>query len=245
MLLTNFFYFIATFFIVTQTQASDIKFYSAHFPPYSFEFENSRGGAIYDVSQEIIKRLKLNTKIKFVPWPWARFEAETKDNIFLIPLARTPEREQNYAWIIHVLDDPYVLVALKKTKFDISTHEAAKKLKIGVLKKSVGDSLLRDMGYTKLDVSSTDSRNVSMLKLERLDAWVAPLSAIDQYREEAGIGKEDLRVGLEFTVLREYIGASKTIDKKTQKKWRNTFEEMKKDGTYKHIMKRYGLAPLP
>jgi len=89
------------------------------------------------VLAEIIKRLKLNTKIKFVPWPRARFEAETKDNIFLIPLARTPEREQNYAWIIHVLDDPYVLVALKKTKFDISTHEAAKKLKIGVLKKSV------------------------------------------------------------------------------------------------------------
>lgn len=246
-ILTFFLLYFLSFVSFAETKANDqdFKFYSADFPPYTYEIGNTRGGAMYEVSQEIIKRLKLKTEIRFVPWPRARFEAETKNNIFLIPLARTPEREEKYTWLIHVLDDPYVLLALKKTTFDISNHENAKKLKIGVLKKSVADHLLRELGYTNLDVSSNDVRNVNKLKVGRLDAWVAPLSAIDQYKKEAGIGKDDLRVGVEFTLLREYIGASKYLDLSTQKKWRDTFEEMKKDGTYKAIMKKYGMTPLP
>lgn len=231
--------------LITNCYSEEIKFYSAHFPPYSFEVGNNRGGAMYDVSQEIIKRLKLKTEIQFIPWPRARLEAETKNNIFLIPLARTTEREDKYSWVIHVLDDPYVLLALKKTTFDISNHKNAKKLKIGVLKKSVADQLLRDLGYTNIEVSTNDARNISKLKLGRLDAWVAPLSAIDQYKNEVGIGKEDLRTGLEYTILHEYIGASRYIDATLKKQWQEAFLEIKKDGTYKTIMKKYGLKPLP
>ncbi len=238
---TFFFLFIFSTCIFSQ----ETKFYSAHFPPYSFEFETKRGGAIYDVAQEIIKRLNLNLKIEFISWPRARLEAESKNNIFLIPLARTPDREEKYSWIIHVLDDPYVMIALKKSSFNISNHESAKKLKIGVLKKSVADQMLRDLGYQNLEESTSDVRNISKLKLGRLDAWVAPLSAINQYKKEAGIGIDQLRVGLELTVLHEYIGASRSLDINTQKLWQDVFNNMKKDGTYKAIMKKYNLKPLP
>lgn len=223
----------------------EIKFYAAHFPPYTYEVAGKKGGAMYEISNEIIRRLELKTQIEFIPWPRARYEAETKNNVLLIPLARTPEREAQYTWLIHALDDPYVILAHKFSTFDISTVEATKKLRIGILKGSVADSMLRKLGYTNLDVSSNDLQNVRKLNLKRLDAWVAPLSAIDQYKDQVGIGKDELRVGLELTILKEYIGASKNFSHEMSEKWTKTFEEMKKDGSYQNIMKKYGMTPLP
>lgn len=230
----------------SQVFAKDLVFYSAHFPPYAYENEkeNTKGGALYDVSMEIIKRLDLKTEIRFAPWPRARYEAETKDNVLLIPLARTTDRENKYTWLVHVLDDPYVLFALKSTSFNINNHEDAKKLKIGVLKTSVADQMLRDLGYKNLEVATNDLANLGKLKLGRIDAWVGPLSAIDEYKKQVGIGHEQLRVGVVFTVLKEYIGASKNLDPKVQKQWRDAFEEMKKDGTYRTIMKKYSITSL-
>lgn len=236
---------VLSFSLFAQTAAEEIKFYSAHFPPYTYEVGAKKGGAMYEISNEIIRRLELKTKIEFVPWPRARYEAETKKNVIIIPLARTPEREEHYTWLIHALDDPYVILAHKFTTFDISSIEATKKLRIGILKGSVADSLLKRLGYTNLDFSSNDLQNVRKLNLKRLDAWVAPLSAINQYKDQVGLGKDDLRVGYEFTILKEYIGASKHFDKEMAQKWSKTFEEMKKDGSYQAIMKKYGMTPLP
>lgn len=226
-------------------QAEEIKLYAAHFPPYTIEVGNKKSGAVFDIANEIIKRLELKTQIDFIPWPRARFEAETKKNVIIMPLARTPEREEHYTWLIHVLDDPYVILAHKYSTIDISSIEATKNLRIGILKGSVADSMLRRMGYTNLDISSNDLQNVRKLNLKRLDAWVAPLSAIDQYKDQVGIGKDDLRVGYEFTQLKEYIGASKEFDKNMAQKWIKAFEKMKKDGSYQAIMKKYGMNPLP
>lgn len=224
--------------------SEELKFYSANFPPYTFQNEQGTGGAIYDVVKEIIKRIGYKNKIEFIPWPRARFEAENNSDIVILPLARTMDREEKYTWLLHVLDDPYVIVALKDSKVDISRLESAKKLKIGILSSSVAENLLKQLGFENLEFTSSDVQNVKKLKLGRIDAWVAPLSCIDQYRLEAGIGRESMKVGVELTKLKEYVGASKTLDKRIVKKWTKTFEMMKKDGTYYAIMKKYGMNPL-
>jgi polar amino acid transport system substrate-binding protein len=199
---------------------------------------------MYDVVNEIIKRIGYKNKIEFIPWPRARFEAENNSDIVILPLARTKDREKKYTWLLHVLDDPYVIVALKDSKVDISTLKSAKKFKIGILSSSVAENLLKELGFTNLEFTSSDVQNVKKLKLGRIDAWVAPLSCINQYRLETGIGKESMKVGVELTKLKEYVGASKTLDKSVVKKWEKTFEMMKKDGTYDAIMKKYGMNPL-
>ncbi len=231
--------------LFSQTAMSgELKFFSANFPPYTYPTEKGGAGAIHDVVLEIIKRNQYKNKIEFIPWARARFEAENNPDIVLIPLARTKEREEKYTWLLHVLDDPYVIVALKESKVDISTLESSKKLKIGILTGSVADALLRELGFTNLEVASNDVQNVKKLKLGRIDAWVAPLSGLSQYKKDADMDRKDMRVGAELTVLREYVGASKALDKEQVLRWQKTFAEMKKDGSYQAIMKKYGLTPL-
>lgn len=224
--------------------AADLKFLSVDFPPYTYQTPHGGAGAIYDVVQEISKRLGKPAQIEFVPWNRARFEADNKPNIAIMPLARTPERENQYTWLIHVLDDPYVLITTRKSKHDISNFKSAKNLKIGILSGSVADVLLKKMGFANIEPASTDIQNVKKLKLGRIDAWVAPFSCRGRYLKEAGLGVHDLRSGMELTILHEYLGASKSLDAKVIKDWQQTFLELKKDGTYKAIMKKYGMKPL-
>lgn len=236
--------FIFSFSMSSILLAENLKFLSVDFPPYTYQTPTGGAGAMYDVVQEISKRLKTPAAIEFVPWTRARFEAENKPNIAIMPLARTAEREHLYTWLIHVLDDPYVLITLKNSKFDISSFKTAKDLKIGILAGSVADVLLRKMGFTNLELGSTDIQNVKKLKLGRIDAWVAPYSCRGRYVLEGGLGDKDLRAGLELTILHEYLGASKSLDAETVKEWQKAFASMKKDGSYAAIMKKYGIKPL-
>lgn len=236
-----FIFSLAIFISTGQAMAGELKFFSADFPPYTYPVGKDGRGPIYDVTKEVIRRLGYKNKIEFIPWARARFEAENNPDIVLLPLARTKDREEKYTWLLHVLDDPYVLVSLKNSKVNISTLESSRHLRVGILTSSVADTLLRELGYTNLIPASNDVQNVKKLKLGRIDAWVAPLSCVGQYKEEAGIGREDMKIGVTLTILKEYVGASKSLDKETVSRWSKAFEEMKKDGTYQQIMKNYKL----
>lgn len=225
--------------------AAELRFVSVDFPPYTYQTPTGGAGAIHDVVVEIAKRLGKPASIEFVPWARARFDAENNPDTLILPLARTPEREEKYTWLIHVLDDPYVFITLKNSKFDISSLEAAKHLKIGILSGSVADSFLRKLGFTNLEPASTDIQNVKKLKLGRIDAWVAPFGCRGQYEKESGLGLGDIRAGVELTILHEYLGASKSLDPTTVKKWLEAFAAMKRDGSYVAIMKKYDFKPLP
>ncbi len=240
---------LVTFLILIITTplafAEELKFVSVDFPPYSFQTPSGGKGAMYEVVQEIAKRLGQSAEIDFIPWARARFKVENNKGIAIIPLARTPDREEKYTWVIHILDDPYVLVTLKNSKVDITTLTTSKNLKIGVLTGSVGDTLLKKLGFTNLEQASTDIQNVKKLKLGRIDAWATAYSCRGQYKKEADLDLNEVRTGAELTIVHEYLGASKSLDQTVVKKWQNEFNKMKKDGSYLAIMKKYNQKPLP
>lgn len=199
---------------------------------------------MYEVVQAVAKRVGQNPNIDFVPWARAQVIAKSEPNIGIMPLARVPDRESDYIWLLEILHDPYVFFAKKDTKFDISTIEAVKELRVGTFGGSLAEVLLRKHGFKNFKSVTTDVQNVRMLKLDRIDVWVAPLSFKNRYKEKGGLGEEDLRVGATLIILKEYLGASKSLDAVTIKKWQDGFKAIKKDGTYAAIMKKYGFEPL-
>ena len=242
----NFIYSLFLFiFSFTLLSASELRLISADFDPYTYKTKNGEGaGAMYEIVQELAKRVGQSPKIEFLPWARAQIEAQNKKNIGILPLARVPEREDKYQWLLHILSDPYVFFASKKTKFDISNVEALRFLRIGTFNGSLAELLLRKKGFQNFRGVPSDAQNVEMLRLGRIDVWVAPLSFRDRYKEKGGMSGDDFRVGATLIELNEYLGASKDLDQETIKKWRDAFLSMKKDGSYVLIMKKYGLKPL-
>jgi polar amino acid transport system substrate-binding protein len=232
-------------FASASASATELRIVSADFDPYTYIVKDGKGaGAMYEIVQELATRVGQSPTIEFLPWPRAQELAQTQSDIAIIPLARNSERENKYTWILHILSDPYVFFATKKTKFDISKLESMKKLRIGTFSGSLAETLLRINGLHNFNGVATDAQNVSLLKLGRIDVWVAPLSFRYRYKDKGGLSSSDLRVGATLSVLEEYLGASKNLDQATVKKWQNAFVEMKRDGSYARIMKKFNLKPL-
>lgn len=232
------------FFTATFASATDLQIVSADFDPYTYETPGGGAGVMHEIVQELARRVGQSTRIEFLPWARAQVKAQTMPNIGILPLARVPEREDKYVWIIPILEDPYVFFAKKNTKFDISTIEAARKLRIGTFRGSLAELLLRNMGFDNFKSVDSDAQNVKMLKMDRIDIWVAPLSFKNRYKEKGGLGEDELRVGATVVMLHEYFAASKSLDSETVEKWQKAFESMKQDGSYARIMRKYGFQPL-
>lgn len=228
------------------TAAGTLRIVSADFDPYSYLEGNVKKGVMYEVVEEVARRLGQKSDIDFVPWARAQVIAKTTPFIGILPLARVPEREKDYVWLLEILHDPYVFFARKDTHFDISTIDAVRGLRVGTFAGSLAEVLLKKQGFSNFKSVTMDIQNVRMLKSGRIDVWVAPLSFKNRYKgeEKGGLGEGDLRVGATITILREYLGASKDLDEATIKKWQDVFKQMKKDGTYGTIMKKYGFIPL-
>jgi polar amino acid transport system substrate-binding protein len=217
---------------------------SADFDPLTYSTPEGGSGAMYDVAKELAKRVGQKFNIQFVPWARAQVIAKTEPNIGILPLARVPEREADYTWLVEIHREPYVFFALKDSKVDISTLEATRNLRIGTFAGSLSEVLLHQKGFKNFKSVATDAQNARMLKTGRIDAWVAPLSFRSRYKEKGGLSAEDLRVGATLVTLHEYLAASKNLDAETIKKWREAFKAMKRDGSYATIMKKYGFEPL-
>ena len=240
-------WFLAFVFLYTignETYAAELRIISADFDPYTYSTSRGGAGAMYEVVQEVAKRVGQSAKIEFMPWARAQSIAKTQLNIGILPLARVPEREVDYVWLLPILNDPYVFFARKDSKFDISTIESAKSLRIGTFGGSLAEVLLRKMGFKNFKSVTTDIQNVRMLKADRIDVWVAPLSFKNRYKKKGGLGEENLRVGATLIMLNEYFAASKSLDPETIRKWQLAFKSMKSDGSYAAIMKKYGFEPI-
>lgn len=237
-------FLIPFIFITNLANATELRLVSADFDPYTYETPSGGSGVMYEIVQQLAKRVGQSPEIEFLPWARAQTIARSKPNVGIFPIARVPERESKYAWLVPILDDPYVFFAKKNSKVDISSIKAAKHLRIGLFGGSLAEVLLKKMGFDNFKSVTSDVQNVKMLKLDRIDAWVAPLSFRYRYKKKGGLAGDELRVGATITVLHEYLGASKSLDLETIQKWRKAFELMKQDGSYARIMKKYGFKPL-
>ncbi len=224
---------------------ADIKILVGDIPPYSKKNPGGSGsGVVYDIVQELSKRMGQQQKLEFVPWVRAQVEVEKNQNMGIAPLARIKSRENKYRWLIHILDDPYVLFVLKDSKIDISSIEKANQLSIGILRGSVGEYELEELGFKNIQRINDESQNIKMLKHGRIDAWAAPLSYMIRFNEEDDLPKKEIKVGMTLMILHEYLVFSKDIDDKTAIQWQKAFDSMRNDGSYASIMRKYNFDPL-
>jgi len=232
--------FLCPFFLISIAYGVELEFFVSLDNPYGYTKDTPGGGAMDEVVKELARRVGQKFNVSYVPWARAQYIAKSQNNVGIFPIGRDPEREPFYTWIVEIFGEPYVFMTMKKSKVDISTIEAIKKLNVGALTGSLAEILMLKHGIKTYTSVTRDEQNVRMLKSGRIDAWIAPLSFKDTFKD-VGLGGDELRVGATLTNLHFYVAGSKNLDKATVTKWRRAFKSMKRDGTYKAILKKYKL----
>jgi polar amino acid transport system substrate-binding protein len=234
-----------------------LRLVTAELPPYCYhmpppivtaigEREGEPQGIVYDTIKAMAAHIGHRGDIEFIGWTRAQELAQTRPDIGILALTRSPEREDKYRWIVNVITDDLLLVG--STGIDVSQLDNVKNRPVGVLKSSGAEALLRERGFTRIIASSEERLNAVELRDRRIDAWLAPRAMILFAYREAGGDASNLVFGEIVRQSDIYFAGSKSLSDAEVARWQQAFEAIKADGTYGRIVERYRrpkVEPLP
>ncbi|BDU50662.1 substrate-binding periplasmic protein [Haliovirga abyssi] len=218
-----------------------------NFPPYNYEENGGVKGISTEILKEILKKADINYKIKVYPWARAYNMAETQKNILIYSILHTKKRENKFKWGGELIKTQSSLIKLKSRKdIVVKKLEDAKKYQIGVRLEDAGHQYLKSKKFKKFEYTNKGGLNILKLYYSRIDLMLYDVSSfkywvLKKYGKkynfsindfEIAYTIDDLSVGLEFAF-------SKKTDDKIVEKCKKAFKEIKENGIYEKILKKY------
>jgi polar amino acid transport system substrate-binding protein len=213
--------------------------------PLAASHDSMGHGLMGDVALEAIKRAGYRATIKTEPWLRAQKRVREGHNLFVVPLSRTPQREDKYTWVAAVLP-----LARAFFTFDtpVQTFEQARTRyqRIGVSIGTAQEEILRANGFQSEQIYSLQlgDHPLKLLELNRIDAWFTTVPE-GQYHWARSSSRPLLK-SPELATTDLYLACSKRCDADLVQAVRTAAEKMRTDGSMARIIDRYSKpAPTP
>ncbi len=213
------------------------------YPPYNYIENGKITGISTEIVREILKRIGHPDNIKLFSWSRGYNLILQNDNHILYSTTRSSIREDLFKWVGPLVPNKTVFFAKKGSGISLSTLDDAKKLKsIGTYKDDFGELLLKDKGFTNIDSVVDNKLNIRKLVAGRINLWIINEVIGIHLAKKAGL---DEKIESIFEVVSEqmYIAFSKNTPDAIIEKWQKVLDEIKSDGTYEKVFKKYGVKP--
>lgn len=222
---------------------------AAGWPPYSYKDPSVKGksiGITVDIISEILSRKGLKFEIKTLPWKRCLKYVEAGKYHIVIDASRNPEREKNF-----FISDPIYTIRhglfYEKSKFDgsvIKTTQDVNKFKIGGILGYNFD--VYKFNTSKIDQGAKTSEAL-LVKL-RAGRHDFVIGYVEIFEAMAKMGRFDLS-GLGWIEIPETIPlvfhmmfTRNEKGKKILGIVNEGLKQLKDDGTYNKIFKKYGIS---
>lgn len=221
------------------SSAAEFKILTEEYPPFNYTEDGKLTGLSSDIVREITKRLGHSSEITVQPWARAYNAIQKEDGIILYSMTRTEQREDLFKWAGPVASNKWVFFAKKGSGVTINSIDDAKKLrKIGTYKDDATEQFLKEQGFTNISSVIKDEQNVPKLMAGRITLWiVGELQGIHKARVQGLDGELEKVFDVKDTQL--YIAFSRNTPDTEIAKWQKALDDMKADGTYDAMMKKY------
>ncbi len=222
--------------------AESITVVTEEYPPYNYIENGKITGCSTEIVHEVMKRSGIDYTIKSYPWARTYNLAQNSPNTLIYSIGRNEKREKLFQWVGVVAPYEIFLFKAKARKdIEISSLEDAQKYKIGAVRDDVRAQYLEKNGINNADLVPNDTQNIKKLLAGRIDLMPVDKLAASYLMKKEGLNfgdieqvflLEDLSTGL-------YLAFSLQTDEKIVEKCRKALAEIKDDGTYDSIMKKY------
>ena len=234
----------------TPAHAQPLRLLAAELPPYTYQVPSASvseqpgpgHGVIHDLVAEAARRVGHPGRIEYLPWYRAQEIAQSEPNIGILALTRSPERQDKYRWLLHLLDDDLVLVG--SPGVDVSDLSKVRDRPVGVLQRSGAEALVRSLGFTKISPQPEEWMNAKRMKDRTIDAWVAPRAMVVHAVREVRGNLDVLQFGQVIRQSELWLAASKSLSDDQAKPWQDAWAAMQADGTAERIIRRSRNPPV-
>ncbi len=219
--------------------ASDFTIMTEEYPPFNYTEDGKLTGLATEVLLEVAKKVGHPVDIEVLPWARAYGTIQKKEGQILYSMTRTEAREDLFKWVGPVATNKWVMFAKKGSGLSVGSLDDAKKVKaIGTYKDDAAETFLKEQGFANLDSVIDDEQNVPKLMAGRIQLWiVGELQGI--YKAKGKGVSDQLEKVLDVKDTQLYIAFSKNTPDEVIVKWQAAMDEMKADGSYDTLVKKY------
>ena len=232
---------------IAQGRASgQIEWLVGDLPPFAWKEANKPRGYGVDLIAAMAGRMGRSVDIS--PVPWARAVATTRegDHYGVLPLARTPDREDQFRWLIKLTQVRYTFFAHRKQEgaAHINDIDALRTRKIGVLRGSPIINNLQAGRFTQIVTATNYNDLLRLLELGAIDAAYAGQPMFLAAIRQTSFPENDFVTGASLGSADLYLGASLKLDGEEAERWVNAYKALLNDGTVAKLRRRYDLPAL-
>ncbi|OUR60915.1 hypothetical protein A9Q74_11520 [Colwellia sp. 39_35_sub15_T18] len=243
--------FIAVILLLSSTTTSQsLRVVTEDLPPLQILQKNGQiTGVMVEVVETLLKKAAIDGKVEIFPWARSYQIAKEHKNTLIFSMFRDESREQKFQWLGKLLTINSYLVALKSNNdFNINTIEDAKKYSVGSVREDLAEHYLEKHGFVEnknLYLSSDYKVLWHMLYSGRTD--LAFTNDILWRHELEGTGLDPSKIQFVYQIPNFaadlYLAASLDIDKVTIERLKSALAQMKANGEYQTILRKWHIKP--
>lgn len=225
--------------IPNMARAAPVEWLAGELPPFVWQTPDGPQGLAYELAALMSTKLGRPMRMAFYPWARAVRMTEGGPNYGVFPLARTPDRESQFKWLIPLAHVNYTFFAPSGSSLDLNDLDALRTQRVGVLR---GSPIIKNLQAEKFIhiVQAKDYKELLRLLQEGIIAAAyagAPMlrAAIDEFNFKP----QDFRSGLSLKSAELYMAASLAVDPAEEERWRQAYRELQLDGTVARLQRKY------
>lgn len=219
---------------------ASLRLLTEEFPPINFSENGKPRGLTVEIVQAIQQRLGQDLPIEVLPWARAFREAQDRAPTALFATARIPEREALFQWVGPLVQFRSTVYARAGVPVHARTlDEARHASRILVVRDWYTAQQLRTAGFRNLQTVSDPVQGVRMLMAGRAPLLAGERVSMPRTLALAGVKPSQIRELFSFAVNDGYIAFSLSTPKATVAAWQARLQELKRDGTFQAIYKRW------
>ena len=239
---------LLSFSVYSKAQPTTLRFYTELVAPFYWLDDNDQPqGAALDLARAVMDDSGLEGEIDHLPWARAYHDAVNYPDIILLTALKTKERIPQLQWLGKVHTANAFMVGLKEKQFpSITNLEQIKQYRVGSIRGYGAVNYLKQQGFTEgenLELLIQPEQLWSMLFMERIDFVLSNLTT--GVFEIAAAGFDPDKVQNVFKIAPLTVDLEMATGNKTDpiivETLRNSLLQLKKDGRYEAIMRKWKL----
>jgi len=225
------------------TSPPGLTWIAGDLPPFVWQGPKGPEGFAYELAVAMAKRLGRKPEVQFYPWARAVRMALEGDAYGVFPLARTPDREQQFRWLIPLMRVEYGFfvrqTAAERPAVNPTQLDELRSTRVGVLRGSPIIKNLQAQNFTRVIEAKDYKDLLRMLNEGILDAIYAGTPMLQASMDEYGYQRSAFVLGTHLGEAELYMGTSLKLDAAEAEQWLRAYRQLQDDGTIARLQREY------
>lgn len=214
---------------------------SGNLPPFTVESGDASPGALGTLVREMALRLGDAPPIQFYPWTRALTLVESQPRTLILPLTRTPERENSYRWLAKLYRHKFVFIALRKANINLDAMDTLRDLRVAVLRGSPNVAQLNNRHFSQIVPASSVQDMARMLERGMVDAVYGAEAINLAVLTDSGLPRASLHTSKPVGEGEIWLAGSLDIPESEAALWQNAMQQLTREGVVRRTLARYRL----